>query len=147
MRTMFNPVHREELLVRIARLGPETPRRWGKMTCPEMVAHLADALRMGLGELTVAPRKLPLRFPPIKQLLIYALPFPKGAPTAEELVCRKPEEWPAEVEGLAALVRRFGDRSKAEAWPDHPAFGKLSGAAWGVLAYRHADHHLRQFGV
>ena len=29
----------------------------------------------------------------------------------------------------------------------HPAFGKLSPRAWGVLAWRHTDHHLRQFGV
>lgn len=28
-----------------------------------------------------------------------------------------------------------------------PAFGRLTRPAWGVLSYRHIDHHLRQFGV
>jgi len=32
-----------------------------------------------------------------------------------------------------------------EEWPEHPAFGALSRRAWGVLIYRHMDHHLRQF--
>ena len=31
--------------------------------------------------------------------------------------------------------------------PVHPAFGDITTQAWGVLAYRHTDHHLRQFGV
>jgi len=26
-------------------------------------------------------------------------------------------------------------------------FGVLSGREWGVLQCKHADHHLRQFGV
>ena len=26
-------------------------------------------------------------------------------------------------------------------------FGQLSNDEWGVLGYRHLDHHLRQFGV
>jgi hypothetical protein len=33
------------------------------------------------------------------------------------------------------------------AWPEHPAFGHLTHRAGGVVEYRHADHHLRQFGV
>jgi hypothetical protein len=28
-----------------------------------------------------------------------------------------------------------------------PLFGPLTGREWGALAYKHADHHLRQFGV
>lgn len=31
--------------------------------------------------------------------------------------------------------------------PEHPAFGPLSGKAWGFLVSRHIEHHLRQFGA
>ena len=31
--------------------------------------------------------------------------------------------------------------------PETPAFGPLSARGWGVLTYRHLDHHLLQFGV
>ena len=37
---------------------------------------------MALGDLACRERRLPLRFTPIKQLVIYLLPFPKGVPTA-----------------------------------------------------------------
>ena len=53
-----------------------------------MVAHLNDAMRMATGELPVAPRKLPIRYFPLKQLILYVLPFPKSAPTAPELLAR-----------------------------------------------------------
>lgn len=32
-------------------------------------------------------------------------------------------------------------------WADHPAFGDINGKDYGVLLYRHFDHHLRQFGA
>jgi hypothetical protein len=38
-------------------------------------------------------------------------------------------------------------KSVWNAAPEHPAFGRLSGRAWGALVYRHMDHHLRQFGL
>ena len=30
---------------------------------------------------------------------------------------------------------------------DHPAFGRLTHGAYGVLITRHTDHHFRQFGL
>lgn len=47
-----------------------------------MLAHVNDALRTPLGEIAPAPRNLPLRHFPLKQLIIYLFPFPKGVPTA-----------------------------------------------------------------
>jgi hypothetical protein len=29
----------------------------------------------------------------------------------------------------------------------HPVFQKMSAAEWGRWAYRHVDHHARQFGL
>jgi len=29
----------------------------------------------------------------------------------------------------------------------HPAFGNISTNQWGIAAYKHVDHHLRQFGI
>ena len=53
-----------------------------------MLAHLNDSYRMCTGELKVKSKNLPLRYTPIKQLVIYVAPFPKGAPTAPELIAR-----------------------------------------------------------
>ena len=68
-------------------------------------------------------------------------------PTAPELLARSPRDWHADVADLQALVHRFTPRGAAGRWPEHPAFGTLSERAWGVLVYRHMDHHLKQFGA
>ena len=147
MKTLWDPAARAELCDRIGRLTPEASRRWGTMSAPQMVAHLVDSLRMALGELPVTSKNLPLRFTPIKQLVIYWMPFPKSAPTAPELVARVPTDWPGDCASLITLVERFAARGRSAGWPDHPAFGRLTASQWGVLVYRHMDHHLRQFGV
>ena len=56
--------------------------RQDTFTAPKMVCHLADSLKMAMGDLKVASKRLPIRYPPLKQLILYVAPFPKGAPTA-----------------------------------------------------------------
>jgi hypothetical protein len=116
------------------------------MTSAQALAHLADALKMAFGELPVAMKKTPLRFAPLKQLIIYVAPFPKGAPTAPELLGRSAVDFDGEIASLAAMLDRCGDAGQMFA-AEHPAFGRLSRRDWGVLIYKHTDHHLRQFGV
>ena len=146
MKSIWQKPSRENLERRLDKLTANTPAKWGKFTAPQMVCHLIEALRMGIGEINVPPRNTPLKRFPLKQLVIYVAPFPKGAPTAPELLAREPQEWNGEVEQLKDLLRRFAGGSFKN-FPEHPAFGKLSRRAWGVLVYKHMDHHLRQFGV
>ena len=113
-----------------------------------MLAHVNDGLRMALGDLATTPKDLPLRYPPLKQLLVYVLPFPKGAPTSRELLARVDQaQWDDEVAAFPGLLERAGACACRRDWPLHPAFGRLSSRAWGVLGYRHVDHHFTQFGV
>jgi len=147
VKSLWQEPVRREVLERLTRLTPAHRPSWGRFTAPQAVAHLADALRMAFGDLPTAPKRLPFRHPPLKQFAIYWMPFPKGAPTARELVARPPGEWRAELAACRDLVERFGRETRARAWPDHPAFGRMSARSWGVVAYRHVDHHLRQFGV
>lgn len=123
-----------------------TPR-WGKMTAPQMLAHLTDWMMMAKGELPTLFRNGFLQFAPVKQLAIYWLPFPKGVPTAKELISRVPSDWKTERAALCNHMNSFETMHPDGTWPVHPAFGMLSPEAWGVLGYRHTDHHLRQFGV
>lgn len=147
MKTIWNGDVEREVHDRVARLMPDRKAAWGKMSAPQMVCHLADALKMAMGDLPVATKNTPLRHPPLKQLIVYWAPWPKGVPTAPELLVRPPRDWQADVSDLKSLVDRFASRRGARDWPEHPAFGRLSERAWGVLVYRHMDHHLRQFGV
>lgn len=147
MASVWDPGMRDRLVARAARLQPETSRRWGKMTSVQMLAHLNAAMRMALGDIAVAPRKLPIRHPPLKQFIIYLMPFPKSAPTAPELIARGEGDIDAERRDFAVLLDRVVARQGTTAWPAHPAFGRMSRRAWGVLIFRHTNHHLEQFGV
>lgn len=146
MATLWNDADRQALVTRLRSLTPETTAKWGRLNARGALAHLHDAARMALGELAVKPKNLPIRYPPLKQLIIYVVPFPKGAPTAPELVSRQADDWTAELAALESAVDRLVAKGASGSWPDHPAFGSMTHRAWGVLVYRHTDHHLRQFG-
>ena len=157
MRSLLTREWRESIRERAAGLRPETGARWGRFTAPQMLAHAIQSLRMMTGELAVPVERVPwvVRHAPLRQLLIYVLPFPKGLPTSAALLSRPAAEpsvisaavWAAEQRELARVLEAIGARAAEGGWPEHPAFGPMDGRDWGVLQYRHIDHHLRQFGL
>jgi hypothetical protein len=146
MKSLWNEADRKATLARIDRVADGAPPRWGKMTADRMLSHLAASIRMANGELPAKSKRLPIRYFPLKQLIIFWLPFPKGAPTAPELLLDPEAPVSTLKPELKAQIERFATRTSTT-FPEHPAFGILTRRAWGVLTYRHVDHHLRQFGV
>jgi hypothetical protein len=113
-----------------------------------MLRHLRLSALMTTGELEVrSVNKRPFQMFPLKQLLLYVLPFPKGAPTARELKPEAAESFEEERTALLELIERIGTGQREGDGPGHPLFGPLSRREWGVLTYKHADHHLKQFGA
>jgi len=113
-----------------------------------MVTHLSDQMRHTLGLAQVARRSGPLRWPIVKPLVLYLLPWPKGRVQGpREAFLSAPTTWEADLTTLEGLVREFGERSDQIAWPEHALFGAMTRRAWGFFCYRHFDHHLRQFGA
>mgnify|MGYP001544792599 FL=1 len=145
-QTIWDETARRSMVERVSHVTPDAHGRWGRMTPHDMLAHLTDYARMALGELPVRRAHVPLRYPPIRQLVIYALPMPRTVPTLRALVSRTTTDWGEEMGTLCHAIDRLAARKEGEL-PEHPAFGRLSHRAWGVLLYRHMDHHLRQFGV
>lgn len=146
-KSLWDADARQQLLARLERLKPDTRPVWGTMDAPQMLAHLANWMDMAKGDLPTKFRNRPLRYPGIKQLVIYWIPFPHGVPTAVELIDRPPSDWAREYDAVRRAIEAFASMHPDAAWPTHPAFGKLTPKAWGVLGYRHTDHHLRQFGT
>src|SRR5687767_12528882 len=126
MKSVWNESDYRDLASRLERLTPEAPARWGKFTAPQMVCHLTDAFKMASGELRIPPRKMFLRYPVIKHLIIYVFPFPKGAPTAPQLVSRIATEWEGEVRALRRELDAFVKRGPSGPFVPHPAFGTLT---------------------
>jgi hypothetical protein len=85
MRTLWNPDDLALLQRRFATLTDAHRPRWGRMTCAQMIRHVAWGVHMATGERPIAEMPGPLRYFPLKQLVLYVLPFPRSAPTAREL--------------------------------------------------------------
>ena len=145
-RTLWNEGDRRALAARVAQLTPDTRPLWGSFDAPRMVCHITDTLRWATGEVRCEPRRTFLRYPVIKTLVMFHLPWPKSVPTSPELIAQPPEDWQAEVQRFLAAMDTFIKRPIEGPWPEHSAFGRLSGTQWGRLMYRHTDHHLTQFG-
>lgn len=152
MKTVADPSVLNSLLERFSRLEPESRRRWGTLTAAEMLCHLGDGMDMVLGRRPRA-KPLPPRHRPIMKWLGLWTPFrwPHGWRTSPALDPRldgtRPSDFVADrnrvlggLEGLAA-----GGGNIVE--PVHGVFGTMSVADWQRWAFKHADHHLRQFGL
>ena len=148
MPSIFNRNERESLKHRIGKLQTGAQRQWGRMNVQQMVCHLADQLRITLGEIPVKSASSPLSNAIIKRLVIDVLPWPKGRIQGPpEAFITSPGEWHRDIAVLLELLERFGSSASTKEWPPHPMFGQLSGPLWSRLTYRHFNHHLKQFGV
>ena len=149
---MWDEAARESLLGRLETVDPATRPLWGRFTAHGMVVHLIDSARMALGTMPVRlARGTPARIgrlPVVRYLFVHVLPFPRNAPTMRELQTSPPGDWDADRATFRKLAAELAVRAEDPrvAWPAHPFFGPLNRRDWGVLGYRHTDHHLRQFG-
>src|SRR6185369_12829040 len=106
--------------------------RWGRMNVIEMLQHLRLSARMTVGELEVASsNKRVFQMFPLKHLILYVLPFPKGAPTAPELLPVEAASFEEERSALLTLLDQIGAGSREGAGPPHPLFGPMSWPEWG----------------
>jgi len=147
-RSMFDDFCRQEVLTRLRGLKPDAQARWGRMSAPQMVAHLTDQMHHALGDAPVEARPGKLRGPLVRYASIYLIPWPKGRIKGPpEAFVTQPVSWQADVSELEGLLGRLATRGSEGDWPDHALFGHMSGRDWGVFIHKHFHHHLRQFGV
>ncbi|MFP5227439.1 MAG: DUF1569 domain-containing protein [Acidobacteriota bacterium] len=146
MPSLGNEADRSGLLERLARVTPESRPRWGQFNAGRMMCHLADSLDEALGRRSL-PRSGPgmLRHFPMKHLAIYVIPMPKGAKAPRELLAEEPGEFEANRQRVVEAITVVAERPSGPA-PDHFLFGRMSCRQWNSLAWKHIDHHLRQFG-
>ena len=148
MRSILNDADRAKIGNRVRSLSASSTRRWGSMDVASMLQHLNLSARMTLGELpTHSKNKRVFQMFPLKHLILYVFPFPKGAPTAPELKPADTVSFEEERAAVLELLERIGTGPRDGEGPAHPLFGPLTWREWGVATYKHTDHHLKQFGA
>jgi hypothetical protein len=152
VKSLSHPRDKAEVMARLGALGPDSQRRWGRMTAHQMVCHLVDAFLMDTDRKPVSHASGFRERTIMKWVALYG-PFqwPAGIPTRpevdQEIGGTKPTAFAADLASLEALVEVVTREPGFFAGRRHPIFGALSEAAWMRWAYLHMDHHLRQFGV
>jgi len=148
MSTFADPAARAAVRQRIERLTPTSGRRWGRMTPHQMVCHLTDGYRLSAGERSPARVDNVFRRSIVRGVALHLpMTWPKGIKTLpeadQEQGGTRPVQWDQDV---AELLRRVDAFTPHDGLP-HPIFGPLTAHEWNVWGFRHADHHLRQFGL
>ena len=149
MKTIDESRVRASLISRVERLTPSTGAKWGKMTCQQMLVHVADAMeRVTRGERFTGDEGSPARL--IKFIALKtSLAWPRGLPSGGDPASTTVEESRFEddrartIAALEAMAAADGSSFTAS----HPAFGPMGTRDWLRWAQRHMDHHLKQFGV
>jgi hypothetical protein len=75
------------------------------------------------------------------------LPFPHGIRLPFELPAEDGLDFQREKDNLLVALDRFAALPIDHKFKPHFLIGELSREEFGMLAHKHTDHHLRQFGV
>ena len=151
MQNVFDAKDAQEYINRINNLTPETPRKWGKMSVDQVLAHLNVAY-----DLTFTPEKFPKpnfiakfllsRF--VKPKITNEIPYKQSLPTSPAFIIadeRNYEEEKAKLIGNIQRVQQLG--KEAFEGKENINFGKMTAQGWNNMFAKHLNHHLDQFGV
>ncbi|HVO50007.1 MAG TPA: DUF1569 domain-containing protein [Thermoanaerobaculia bacterium] len=150
MKSFFESSDRGALLDRLDKLQPGALRQWGRMDVAQMCAHCAAAAEVAAGDVAKRQAFVGKVLAPLVKggILRSDRPLSKNSPTDPTFVVSDARDFAKEKARLLAVARRFASAGPAAAnGRVHSFFGSMTGDEWGVLMYKHLDHHLRQFGA
>lgn len=143
---------RNDFIFHLKHLAPDAKGKWGVMNGQQMVEHFADTVKNASGKLTLPKVNEGARLEKSRAFLMSDQPFKENTKNpllAEEpLPLRKPT-MQAAIEKLQRELNHFFDvfEKNPSLTTQNPFFGELDFSQNIQLLYKHARHHLRQFGL
>jgi hypothetical protein len=156
MTSISDPTVLAQLVERLTALRPDTPRKWGTLTPGEMLCHLGDATASVLDRDSTASANAPaepIRHRPVLKWIALRspLPWPQGLKTPAAVDPHadgtKPSDFETDRQRAVSGLRAVAAAPASALTAGHGAFGRMTVQDWHRWAYRHTDHHLRQFGL
>jgi len=150
MKTIFEDHTRKELIDRISLLNENSTRQWGKMNIYQMAKHCTtwDEWVLGVNDQTYKQSFLGLIFGKLalKSEVWSDKPMKKGMPAGKGVTIK---ETGGDVElQKKKWIQRIGEYGNfSNTKFVHDFFGRMTKEEIGIFAYKHADHHLRQFNA
>lgn len=150
MKTIYDKQTQEELIKRINLLNEYNKRLWGKMTVRQMVKHCLVWDEMNFGKMNLKQIFIGRLFGKmaLKSFLKEDSPVKRNLGTLPELKITEDikEDLQSLKEQWIASIQKYADLGDNHEYI-HSFFGKMNRAQIGLMAYKHTDHHLRQFGA
>ena len=133
-------------------LSEDAPRKWGKMNVRQMIEHMSDYVRIANGRTLLSILTPEDRLEKLRGFLMSEKPMPENTTNAlmpETPAPVKHADKQSAIEELKKELSHFFEVHQNEQGRTtaNPFFGMLDYDMQVQLLYKHATHHLRQFGV
>jgi hypothetical protein len=144
---------RNRLVPLLRQLPSDTPPQWGRMTLQQMVEHFSDAMRMASGKMVVTDIVTPSEHlermrefmksdKPFRENTVNPLMPVVPAPVKNPSLDAALDELQQEVDHFFTVFEKNNQGITRNAF-----FGDLDFEENLQLLTKHAQHHLKQFGV
>jgi Protein of unknown function (DUF1569) len=147
MGSIFNKEDNQAIIDRINLLSPASKPLWGKMTAAQMCKHCTCALNIAFGKQDLKVNFAMRLLGKLLKNKIFNGEFQKNSPTAKEFVFTTLFDLETAKLEFATGFAQFANGHGSINVMNHPFWGKMTYEDWDKLMWKHADHHLRQFGV
>jgi len=150
MKTIFDEKIREQLINRVEQISEGKQAAWGKMNVFQMVKHNTywNGWLLGIEDHTYKQAFMGKIFGKIalKRMVKNEKPLDKNIPTSDQFKVKElTGDLESEKSKWISLINGYENYNNSKFI--HDFFGKMTKEQIGILAYKHTDHHLRQFGL
>jgi hypothetical protein len=150
MKTIFDNTTREELMRRINTLTKKHTAQWGKMSVYQMTKHCTIWNNWVLGRNQSAYSQGFLGWifgkMALKGIVANDNPMKKNMPAGSAFLTKE-KNGDVDLQKKIWIEQITAYEHFSNPGFIHDFFGKMKVDEIGILAYKHFDHHLRQFNV
>lgn len=145
MKTLDDKVTRDEIINRVNTLSEHSTAQWGQMNVNQMLKHCRLWEEWVLGRRHYKRQFIGRIFGrmALRGILKDDQPMMRSAPSYAAFIIKEPCDFASERGKWIGLIEEHAHISNSGFV--HTFFGKMSEEQIGYLAYKHFDHHLRQF--
>jgi hypothetical protein len=149
MKSLFNAEYKRDIIERIKTLTASAQPLWGSMKVSQMFIHCTVSIKISLGEIKPELKEEYLKIGrTVKDRVLETDLFTKNLPTSKEFLVIDDGNFEVNRDILIDYINRFAETDpENELKATHPYLGDLTVKEWGVLIWKHTNHHLNQFGV
>ncbi len=143
---------RTKLVPLLQKLRSDTLPAWGKMSVQQMIEHFTDVMMSASGKIKLPVVTPPERLSKLREFMMSDKPFKentKNPVMGEEPAPLKKHTKEAAIGKLQEEIIYFFEvfEKNPTMKTTNPIFGELDFEMNIQLLYKHALHHLRQFGI